>query len=624
VKLQLSASDLVEPLDGVERSLEIGAGRESSATFKLRARTKLGSASLRFTASLGERRSALATDLSVRPASAYETVVHSGRLAPGKQEEPAIARRLSPELRTLEVSASALPLGLARGLAAYLSRFPHGCTEQLVSQGFPAIVLRGRPEFGYAPEKAEENVRQILKVLRSRQNAEGAFGMWAGNGVASPFQTIYALHFLTEARERGYPVPGDILSRGLGWARGLASGTEGRGGEARLRAYALYLLARNGQVMSRELVALRESLDARKDGAWTRDLTAVYLAATYGLLKQDAPAARLLGGLKLGEPQTPDYARFYDGLVRDSQLLYVIARHFPERLASLPHDAVDALTRPINAGGFSTLSAAYAILALDAYAQAAGTATRQVDANVAELLADGKVRPLALPGGLFPKALFTPDARALRIASTGELPVFWQAIEAGFDVSAPTVEVKDRLELFRELRGRDGKAVTSARLGEELEVHLRLRSLGKWHANVAVVDLLPGGFEPVLEDRPVAEMASDGDGSGDTSQEEAGYGASDDAPASGRPPPIPATPATVGALPIGLESSTWHPEYADVREDRVVLYGWVGPEAKEFVYRVKATNRGTFVLPPPFAESMYDRTVKARGLPGVVKVGQGD
>jgi uncharacterized protein YfaS (alpha-2-macroglobulin family) len=86
---------------------------------------------------------------------------------------------------------------------------------------------------------------------------------------------------------------------------------------------------------------------------------------------------------------------------------------------------------------------------------------------------------------------------------------------------------------------------------------------------------------------------------------------------------MPATPATVGALPIGLESSTWHPEYADVREDRVVLYGTVGPEAQEFVYRVKATNRGAFTLPPPYAESMYQRTVKARGLPGQVKVGQG-
>ena len=55
-----------------------------------------------------------------------------------------------------------------------------------------------------------------------------------------------------------------------------------------------------------------------------------------------------------------------------------------------------------------------------------------------------------------------------------------------------------------------------------------------------------------------------------------------------------------------------------------MLYGTVGPEAREFVYRVKATASGTFVLPPAFAESMYDRKVQARGLPGQVKVGQRD
>ncbi len=57
----------------------------------------------------------------------------------------------------------------------------------------------------------------------------------------------------------------------------------------------------------------------------------------------------------------------------------------------------------------------------------------------------------------------------------------------------------------------------------------------------------------------------------------------------------------------------------------MVLYGSVGPEAREFVYRVKATNRGTFTVPPPFAESMYDRAVKARGLSARLEVtGKGE
>jgi alpha-2-macroglobulin len=52
----------------------------------------------------------------------------------------------------------------------------------------------------------------------------------------------------------------------------------------------------------------------------------------------------------------------------------------------------------------------------------------------------------------------------------------------------------------------------------------------------------------------------------------------------------------------------------------VVLYGAVFNEVKTFVYRVKATNTGSFVVPPTFAESMYDRTIQARSLGGRIVV----
>ena len=615
VRLELAASDALELLDGAERSLEIGEGREASATFKVRAKGALGSGSLRFTASLGEKRSTRSVEVSIRPAVPFETVVLGGRLAPGKQEEPGIARRMFPEHRTLELTVSPLPVALSRGLIRYLERFPHGCTEQLVSQAFPAIVLRNREDFGYAPAKVEQNLEAVLAMLRSRQNAEGAFGMWAGNGHVSDFQTVYALHFLTEARERGYPVPQDLLARGLAYVRGVAAGRPGVLGDPRLRAYALYVLTRNGVVTTRELGALREALEARKDGAWRTDLTSVYLAASHALLKQDALAERLLGAARLGEPQHADYARFYDGLVYDAQLLYVLARHFPGRLSSLPPEGLEGMARRIGAGEFNTLSSAYAILAFDAYAQAIGGAAERVQATVAEVLADGKARPLALPAGLFPRVPFGPETAKLRVASTGGLPVFWQVTEAGFDAELPAAKLEQKLEVFRELRGRDGKATTEVALGEEVEVHVRLRSLGGWHAHVAVVDLLPGGFEPVLESHPLAAQA----------QAEAELEEGGEAEGEGGAGPPPSAGATASALPIGTEASTWRPELADVREDRVVLYGPVGPEAREFVYRVKATNRGTFAGPPAFAESMYDRSVKARGVSSRITVsGKGD
>jgi uncharacterized protein YfaS (alpha-2-macroglobulin family) len=65
-----------------------------------------------------------------------------------------------------------------------------------------------------------------------------------------------------------------------------------------------------------------------------------------------------------------------------------------------------------------------------------------------------------------------------------------------------------------------------------------------------------------------------------------------------------------------LPQSTWQLDYADIREDRVVIYGTATPDVHEFVYRIRATNAGKFVVPPAYAESMYDRSIQARSAGG--------
>ena len=61
-------------------------------------------------------------------------------------------------------------------------------------------------------------------------------------------------------------------------------------------------------------------------------------------------------------------------------------------------------------------------------------------------------------------------------------------------------------------------------------------------------------------------------------------------------------------------------DYVEVREDRAVFFGTIGTRVREVTYKIKPTNRGEFVVPPTFAESMYDRTVKARALAGKITV----
>jgi uncharacterized protein YfaS (alpha-2-macroglobulin family) len=48
----------------------------------------------------------------------------------------------------------------------------------------------------------------------------------------------------------------------------------------------------------------------------------------------------------------------------------------------------------------------------------------------------------------------------------------------------------------------------------------------------------------------------------------------------------------------------------------VVVYGTASTDVQEFIYRIKATNAGKFVIPPALIESLYDRSVQARAPGG--------
>ncbi len=636
VALELKTSKHLEVLGLPKVDLTIGELRETSTTYKLRATSQLGSGNLTFVASHANKSGRYSVDLSVRPAVPLLTTTTVGHLQGGQVVVP-VPRQMYSEYRSNRAAISALPLGLAHGLVQYLQKFPHGCTEQQISQALPAIVLRSRPEFGLAAEVVDKSLQSILTTLRARQNDDGGFGLWDNASQVSDFASVYATHFLVEARDRGLVVPPEVLKKALEYATQLASReTDSLSGE-RLRAYAVYVLSRSGVVTSQYLSSVQKTLENAFKDAWKKDLAGIYLAATYKLLKQERKAQALIAESKLGEigDAAIDYQNYYDPLVRDAQLLYILARHFPERVSKLDGDALLALVEPITKNRYNTLSSAYTIMALDAYAQLAA-AQPPSSFSIAEVLANGQQKPLSLPQGLFPAVNFSPEVPRLIIASSGSLRSFYQVTQSGFDLAVPPKPQSARLEVFREFVGPDGKPVSEVKLGEEVEVHVKLRSLDKGELyNLAIIDLLPGGFEVVIappahesdessSDENDEKEDKDEDGSGRQSGDESGgegggedgeSGKSSDGAHGGRP-----QSAEPAALPFAKPQSTWQPIYGDVREDRVVLYGNVDPDVKEFIYAIKATNLGTYTVPPLQGEGMYDRTVLARSAGGKMTV----
>lgn len=230
---------------------------------------------------------------------------------------------------------------VAGGLLDYLSNYEHSCTEQLVSQVLPLIVLKKRPELLANTANEVGGFDNVLSVLRSRQNAEGGFGLWDASVQADEFASVYALHMLLEARDHtnaGETIPADILKRGLDYLQTLAVSPAYTLDEVRVRAYATYLLTRESIITTPMLASLRSTLDANAltDASlkeWRSDLTAAYLAVSNQLLQQAAIANELIAKpLKLlaSSGQKPIYGHYYDDVVRNAQTLYLVSRHFSD------------------------------------------------------------------------------------------------------------------------------------------------------------------------------------------------------------------------------------------------------------------------------------------------------
>ncbi|HVF15286.1 MAG TPA: alpha-2-macroglobulin [Steroidobacteraceae bacterium] len=598
INVALQTEKGLEVIGEARQQVAIAEGRESSVRFRLRARDELGASELRFIAQTGSGANAATgqrrTDLSIRPATPYMTQLKAGVIDRG-DENVRLDRTLYPHHRKLDAGVSVLPLQFAHGFVSYLSNYPYACTEQIVSQAMPAVMLASRPEFGYVRAQDGADIGALIGELRARQTDSGAYKLWPGGDTIVVFVSLYAQHLLIEAGERGHPVPADLLASGNNHLREVATRDGSNITDERQTAYAIYLLTRQGQRMTAEITAARTRLNERYRGAWEKDLTAAWLAAAHELMRQERDAEGLIRGVPFGALPSEMY---YDAMTHDALLLFIVARHFPERMSALPATMLSSLAQRVTNGEYHSLSAGTTLLALETYAKASTGAENNL--GIAEVLRDRTVRALTLTGGLFPKTAFTDQATSLRFTNRNDLNAYYMVDSSGFDRKAPLEAIKQGFEVIREYVDTEGKPLTKITMGDQIDVRLKFRGLkGDYISSIALVDLLPGGFELVVPQQPIAsdfiEASEDGEDVG-PDEEYVGW-----------------------SCQVCIRSNA-SLQYADMREDRVVFYVDATKDVSEIVYRIKATNVGTYTIPPAYGEAMYDRSVVGRSTAGKIEV----
>jgi uncharacterized protein YfaS (alpha-2-macroglobulin family) len=255
--------------------------------------------------------------------------------------------------------------------------------------------------------------------------------------------------------------------------------------------------------------------------------------------------------------------RYVDDLFYNALYLNILSRHFPQRLRDVSQSLFESMSAQLNAQNYTTMSANYSLMAIDAYLKASpGLDTGRY--TVQELFKDKQKRLLnftASAGVLF-SADFSADAKSINLENRDQLNLFYQITAAGFEKDLPAVETKNGIEVFREFLNEKGQVVKEVKMGDVVTVRINVRSLSGPIHDLAIVDLLPAGLE--------ADTASLRKGGG-----------------------------------------TWIPDYVDIREDRIVFYGTANAAVASVSYQARAVNSGNFTVPPLFAEAMYNKSVWA-------------
>ncbi|MCR4743371.1 MAG: alpha-2-macroglobulin family protein [Treponema sp.] len=554
VTLNALPSKHLEIIGEPSASFTIAEGKDATCNFRVKTKEILGSADLLFVASDSSETCKLNSTLSVRPSMPYQVWVTAG-VSKKPSIETDVDHRLYDELAQREVSVSNVPTSFIDSLNFYLAKYPYGCAEQVTSKAYPYLYEDFVKSGNKTQADAKKMVSDTIGILQSRMKYDGNIGYWTSKSPTDSFITLYCAEFLTDARNKDFYVPSEFYNKVMKAVKVIANSSNDDEYGIYLRAYAIYVLTKDGIVTTSYLENLESDLSYRNYSP--TDYSGLYLAASYAMLKQDKEANRILQKIKNSRIFDSSWA-YHNGLHYISTYIDVIASYFPERVSDIKSTEVDLLCNSLQYCNYNTYSTSAAIRAFESYAY-----LEKGDVYKVYAITGDQESEIPLTGDIVLKGQYKDNVQKIKYTTDKTMPLYYGTLQAGFEKEIPTAPIKDGLEISREYLSADGGKLSEIKVGDTITVKISFRSLAGSLSNIALVDLSPAGLETDIQ-----SIRNE-------------------------------------------DTGDWEADYVDIREDRVVIYGTVSQNVNTFTYKAKAVSSGKFVVPPMFAESMYNKEIRA-------------
>jgi hypothetical protein len=521
--------------------------------------------------------------IQVRPPQLPVSRATVAQLGPGNSTtiDPQILADYLPGTGSVTVSFDSVRTVPVAGLLASLDRYPFGCVEQLTSRAYPLLyfndvaALAGRRQDVGAQGRVQTAIDQLLDM----QRAEGNFGLWAARGdEARDWLSVYALDFLTAAAVKHYHIPPDAFDRGRNWLRRKIAA---KNTEVRTRLYAAYVLSRNQAVA---LPDLRYVFDTSENAKGVNAFAAAQLGAAMAFEGDKARSQAAFAKaerLPLSQRKTLlasyDNTDYYGSALRDWAGFLTMAAIANDTAAEARlYDRFQWVDE--NADDLTTQEKAWLLLAMAAITQHRAPVSLDVDGKKMQ------ATEFAITLNPTPAEL----AKGIRVANASDHDL-WESVSIQGISATPLPAMASGVTLKRDFWTLDGKPVdlTKVKQNDRLIVTLRGATADNRHHEIALLDLLPAGFE--------IEGAVKTDESGRSPYPWLGA--------------LRAMRLTEARDDRFVASFVVHPDWPSVVVD---------DEKKEasgeylIAYMVRAITPGTYVLPAAVASDMYRPKIEAR------------
>jgi uncharacterized protein YfaS (alpha-2-macroglobulin family) len=581
-------------IGGNNQSVSLNANSEGRVTFQVVADPVIAVGKITVNVSgLGEKFTD-ETEISVRPPSTLQKISGSGFVTGGGSQVINInTSDFIPGSINYQLAVSRSPVLELTDHLRYLVNYPYGCTEQTVSAAFPQLYygdmadlmglnLKQNMPTGQAGKlNANTNIIEAIRKIKMRQLYNGAVTLWNNEGTEDWWATIYAAHFLLEAKKAGFDVDNSLIETMLSYIanhlknKELISYYYNRNQNRKIApkevAYGLYVLALAG----------RSNISAMNYYKSSREILALdskyLLAAAYATAGDKKSFIAMLPTSFSGEESVAQTGGSYYSDVRDEAIalnalidvdpgnsqIGIMARHVSDKLKSRHW--------------LSTQERAFAFLALGKLARSANksdvTAEIKVNGKTVAKVSNGQWKGDA--------AVLKGNNIQIETKGSGQLYYYW--VSEGISTSGKYKEEDNYIRVRKRFYDRNGNPISgnTFKQNDLIIVGITLENAYTTEVdNVVITDLLPAGFE--IENPRTKEIPG-----------------------------------------MDWIRNASEPTSLDVRDDRIHFFVDLhGYKPQIYYYAVRAVSPGNYKMGPVSADAMYNGEYHSYNGAGVIRVVQ--